>query len=138
VFPRIGDDAIEANKPLKRPAVTWSSARVVRYRRDRTDVVRESLAHELGHCCSGEPSFGQFCVAHAWASPDPDERDAHHWAEEYLMPQHLVKPLIDLGGLMRLSELADRCRVTVPFARRRLRRAGLQQRVWDDYVVSRS
>ncbi len=59
VFPKIDYDAVEATRPLKRPAVTWSHAKVVRYRRDRTEIVRESLAHELGHACMPRASVSK-------------------------------------------------------------------------------
>jgi hypothetical protein len=125
--------SIELNRDLKRPAVSWPDQRLVRFRPGREESKREALAHELGHCCSGHPGSGRWCGARAWESPDWTEREAHHWAEDFLMPIHLLEPwIISLGPGMRLSRLAELCRVTDTFARRRLRRADLDALVWDD------
>jgi hypothetical protein len=75
------------------------------------------------------------CGARAWESHDWFEREAHYWAEGFLMAVPLVEPrIVALGGGMRLSRIADLCKVMVPFARRRLRRADLERLLWDDTV----
>jgi hypothetical protein len=124
---------LQANPNLKRPAVSWPNLRVVRYRPGgQRESTRESLAHELGHVCS-DHSGTRFCVAHAWETHDKIEREAHRWAEEFLMPWKLLRPwIVDLGGEIRLSRLAAYCEVTPEFARRRLRRDGFDPSVWDD------
>jgi IrrE N-terminal-like domain len=124
---------LESNQQLRRPAVSWPTRQVASFRPGRWEDMREALAHELGHVCGDHPGAARFCGARAWTSPDPLEREAHRWAEDFLMPLHMLEPwIIGLGGQMSLSRVAELCEVRVAFARRRLRHAGLWKRVWDD------
>jgi hypothetical protein len=132
---RLLEYSLEPKRDLRRPAVSWPDQQVARFRPGREEAVREALAHELGHVCNSHSGSGRFCGARAWASPDWNEREAHSWAEEFLMPLRLLKPyIIDLGSGMRLSRVAALCRVDPSFARRRLRHADLDGLIWDDTV----
>jgi hypothetical protein len=49
------------------------------------------------------------------------------------MPLRFLDPwIVELGPRMRLSRIAELCAVTIPFARRYLRRVGYERLIWDD------
>jgi hypothetical protein len=128
--------SLECNPKLRWRAYSVLENDVARYRPDEAVNLRQSLGHEAGHFfCDHLTRYGVSMTPHVYRpdqQPMPWEREADAFAEAYLMPLDLIDPWFEIKGAIRLSRIAEECMVPLPFAWRRLVRAGRKHLVWND------